>query len=1620
MITILDQVPWSQVLVSGNGEFVTVPNPLTPSGELYVISNVRTASNSFAVLKSIPVPPSPGPGASFETKATYVFNEPNTDFDPVAAYDPANQLLHILGTRNTPTNGFGFSFGFNFGQAFGSSPQLNDLIKFTFDTNTNNLTGPFVLSTGARIRGSYDIAVLPNSNVVVGVCLADPILAVAGIASVDVHGNVATVTFTVPLATPYAPGQWVLVDGLTNATFLNGQLLQVLTANATQFTAPYGTGGFGLIFGARFGAGFAYGPTAEPSGATASPVGESLLAMELTPSSVVVPGTAVILDSSPSRTGNSFDAVSLVAPPLTRNVELYYQTHPKNITFQDQLFTVALFNRAAGTWDPAPTVLTTFPARWADDRLTVLQDTAGNRYMSQTYWTQLNHPEGIVGNAFLGFRPAGGFGYGFGFNFGNGQTNDWLFHPTFGTTVGGSIIQGTLSVDENLDVSYIYLLQPFDQIPAPPSAIAWPLHVASVAIPSLNLTEVPGFYNGLNLTWVRGTKSLVDDLSAWAVVGETEGALPPSPTTVPLYVSLFNVPPIANVKPPVVTLWRNNTWWATDVSLATSFAVASGVVTVQAANDFVPGEAVAVWGFQNPPNEFLNGTVLTVLTANATSFTAALAHANYTFVPGGFGFGLMFGLGFGGTDAGYVALLEPGPLVLDASGSTSPSLDPLGFTWTENYPGAGVTIAPTPSGSMAELTVADSVGGPGFVFDVGVAVTDTASPHPPATATVVSVSGGTVTFTINNAPDSLPLLPFAPREQVMPYDIAVAYGFGLSFGLNFGDADNSALGFLNDRVLTVLATPPPTSTSFSALCSPGSFSGTVPVTGFVMPQFQFAQTVVTVPTNVAPTVTFPNSSWSGFGNVFGFFFGEGPYLDIARNTTFTVTPNTPLLANQYPVVYTGLTDPDDVPTFSWVQTSGTTVAMSGTTSPSVTISTAGANILGETLTFQAAVDDGVNPTATASFSVNVPAYAYAGGRDSLQLSRSTWGLGGFGLNFGLNFGNAAAPISQRNTPGAWSPLDVSVIYTDLESVRRVSVLDGSDRYIVVSPYSVLVYGIYPSTSPQAVLLRVLLTPNGTLIQDAVHAEEDYTLVLDSAGTVYRYTTAPNFYTDAPDTSFDLADISTLSFVDEELDNDVRILTTQSFLGQRVLVFSGEQGALLLQASTATLAPGSFLELTTATHFLYGCDKVQFVRWVGMENLGSGDVLLGTVANDTAEITGVAIASGTFAGSPVGPNTLLVTAANDFAAGEVVVLSGLTAAPTLVKNALNGMYCTVVSASSSAFIAYMDDEHVPQPPATYPVSPETGIAVSQDSGTTYESLISLANKAIIGAWDKSKLKNQFVNTGEILFDPDTTYAGRPIPPALAPLSFQLSGTNANIALRWVQQRADLVGGYTVQVGTETVLNTPVPAAPYQFQVPVSLYFFDANVSVTDVTIQTASVTLVSEATQQGGFGLNFGVGFGLESVVTFTAANTFTEGQQVVLSGLTFATWLNGVPLTVLTASPTQFQVVDPTSHTPFAAMPETGTAVGSLNIPLAFVPYAPGPGQYTVSPAGLYTFNAAQSGHSVNIGFIQLFRTVANVVSGGVQNVTVQLPAGPTYFFQVEATSLDGASGYSNIQEITT
>jgi hypothetical protein len=472
VITTLDIQSWAKELVTGNAAFIE------DSGVLYIVSNVR-ADNSFAILQSDPVPPAPGPGSSFTEVASHTFATANTDFDPVVEIDPTAGVagvLHIIGVADNATD-----------------PNLDDVVKFSYDIDSATLTGPVVLVTGSRVRDAYDIVVLAAGHTLVA-------------ASVD-----------------------------EVISYLDGTVTPQL--------------------------------------------GMNLVVMELDGSDVLVPSTTVELVNSPPRSGDTFSSVSVISPDGVY-VELYYESHPKLVSFDDHLFKFRQFNRDnVGTWDTV-TDIGDFQGRFTDDRLTVLAN-GDDRLLTQVYFNQLARPvQGLVGNLVMGFTGlpmwdalttylAGDQVSWHGLqyeallgNTGNDPSglapnwkliNGWTFHTIFGTTVNGSVIQATPCISISQGMNIVYLLEPFNS-----PAEAWPMHVATIDS-NLLFTDVPGFYNQQTFTWLRGTTSILDDDTRWAIVGERMQGLSPSP--LPVYVSLFDVPPTAAMIPTSATVYRGASFY---------------------------------------------------------------------------------------------------------------------------------------------------------------------------------------------------------------------------------------------------------------------------------------------------------------------------------------------------------------------------------------------------------------------------------------------------------------------------------------------------------------------------------------------------------------------------------------------------------------------------------------------------------------------------------------------------------------------------------------------------------------------------------------------------------------------------------------------------------------------------------------------------------------------------------------------------------------------------------------------------------------------------------------------------------------------------------------------------
>jgi hypothetical protein len=1669
LLTSLDTQSWAKELVTGNAQFVEISAGSPPTSTIYVVSNVR-ADNSFVVLQSSHTPPigfAPGPGSNFLTVATYTFLRPNSGFDPVTAYDSNSGLLHIIGTQNNAINS-----------------RYSDLIKFTFNTNTQVLSGPHTLTTASAVRDGYDMVVLTNGHRFIAVSVLDatmvgaevPPLFQAPITHVGITttGTPAETTLTITGNNTFSEGQLATLTGLTNATFLNGLTVQVLSATPTQFTAAFTTN-FPDYFAADIGL------------VTPFYSGENLIAFELDTNDNYVPGSLHVVASSPDRSGDTFSAVSLVTPDGV-DIELYFGSHPKVYNFKDQLFAINLINRTSGTWDVAPTNLFAFTARYADDSLTVIPDLFGNRYLNWSFWTQSDHPEGLIGNVMLGTLQVG---------------NPWLWNPIYGTSLNGSVVQATLSVTQFGTVSLAYLLEPFNpviSIPAMGTFPAYPLFVATVT-PTLGTLNTSGWYNQQVFTWLRGTNSAIDNASMWAFVGEAARliSITNEAQTIPasgvVQVNNFSDTPFSNFWENVRVIYSQ-----TGVPLVeVATAPAKGQYQVEPTNGRYIFNLVDVGvGVQ------ISYTYVGIITPVYVSL---------------FNVPPIVGLPLCGPP--MIVYRDTGsplgqPVTLSAAGTSDPDQDAIEYWWSNNDTTGFVTLTPsglwTPS-VTSTLSVSPQIGGAEETFNVGVAAVDlypdlVTQRHPPLNVTgyqILVASPPMVEFTVSNTPvgsppTNTPTLPLAIGEEIMTWDIMTLSPPSLVQSLNdqawyviaststtftaiplcgmsgspptppspspvtteLGSAANYALlaysGITNASpstsisngvigsapIMSITGFNPPAATvdnadapaarlagnaafgyysglpptqsgladlstnnggggvgvyhagvfsggaldiptsitldaqgnsdavfvfisasttklesgasiilangaqaanvvwvvgsSFTSIWNGissdmvgnilaytsitlggGTFSGralavgggngavtistaeaiTVPasgpppgpvigVTGYAIPQFQFAVITIVVPYNAPPEIVFPSPVWEAVGSPPVANTLVSP-AEVARNTQIMITSGTiinPL--TQFPVEYFGISDPDDIVTYAWSQVSGTPVTIVGASNlPTFAFDTNGVALQGESLVFELTLCDGVNPCTTVEFTITVAGYIYTQGQgpDTLQLSRSVYS------------GN----ISQRNQLGTWGPVDISIFFNNLVSIKRNSVNDGTDRYLVISPFSVLLYGgINLSTDNPMVLLRKLLTPNHALIVDAVHTEADYTLVLDSAGNILRYTTANFIYTDNPDTTIVLSAISNFTFN--------RILSTTSFLNQRVLLLGGPEGVLILQVKNDTLQIVGTLEINTASNLLYGANNVQFIRTAGVESLHSGQILIGSILNAQATITGVSTVD----------NILTVICANNFKINDTVTLSGLSTAPEF-----NGQTVQIIAATSEWFQVSIVPQHGPYgvaatltsvaasvdnaavytgtipggagnayfrymttilgftnfqnngtftivgstattitlntasalseaatATATIAVS-ETGTATATNDGQTYETLISLSQGQIISTWNSSKLKNQFVNTGEILFDPNSQYTGYPLPPANVTATSQLTVGGIVVTVSWIQQRPDLVSSYNVQYSIDGINFSPLQIVgsgsiqSISVQLAVGFtYYFQVQAFSLDGTSNFSTVTSIT--------------------------------------------------------------------------------------------------------------------------------------------------------------------------------
>jgi hypothetical protein len=303
-------------------------------------------------------------------------------------------------------------------------------------------------------------------------------------------------------------------------------------------------------------------------------------------------------------------------------------------------------------------------------------------------------------------------------------------------------------------------------------------------------------------------------------------------------------------------------------------------------------------------------------------------------------------------------------------------------------------------------------------------------------------------------------------------------------------------------------------------------------------------------------------------------------IHAARNSQATITPSVTV-------------SPYVTPVYDWVQTGGTVVRMlTPPNVPGLTISTAGALVSGETLTFTLAVADGVNVPVLQAFQVAVAA------RSSIPLNtvygRAPW------------YGT----IGQRNTwnpTGAWGQYQQSSIPTQFFGAKRSplpNLLEGwtpgstnlgeqEGVYLLIGQYGVLVqrldatYNAFPPNPLDTVL-------------DAEHSYLDYTILLTASQLLVQV--LPNVT--GSDSDCAGAVINLTNYCSTPL---TTVTATPPFAGKRIIVLTSTAGVLLLQVDGGFRVLGSLL----INHGIEGAINVQWVRLSDVESLRSGKLLIGT-------------------------------------------------------------------------------------------------------------------------------------------------------------------------------------------------------------------------------------------------------------------------------------------------------------------------------------------------------------------------------------------------------------------------
>ncbi len=1349
-----------------------------------------------------------------------------------------------------------------------------------------------------------------------------------------------------------------------------------------------------------------------------------------------VAGSPTLITSSAARSGLTYDSVSLLTPDGS-HFELYTTSHAKALAPQlgDYTMTVGLFASPdqGGTWG-AITSLLTQAVRHVSSDLTVVPGLSTNtpssvnsRWLSTTYYTQ--NRAGLAGNILLGYIP----------DVTNISSVPWNFKQFVGTPQA-SLIEASLNVFTDNSVVFGFITRDLTKNPAVDGLVS----VNQLSVATWQYVPRLDFRNPNPLaSWLRGTKAMMPLVANWGFIGQARSS---GDTT---FYSGYLVPPVAAIVPVAVDPALRGLQYVFDAS--TSFDLNFNTLQYRwgqppyevdgtlSSGTFVVGEVATqahtlATGVVNAYSSYSSSLFFGSITGspdNSHNWVGGVSGAVFapSTVPTLYG-GLVYpawqsGHGYSLNDE----VVDPfGNVQVITTAGTSGGSTPFvsnttvgtptpdnGMVWTNTGTVNDVTLAVSPSGFQATLNIPYDIGPSAQTFQVQVAVVDIDSGgnpiHTPPTGTQIASALVTLLFVtppviawpgtgdyspnpINDVPRNSTLL-IVPEITLGQPGLPVTYAWaqvsgtpvtiistttGPTLGIltNGVSVNGEALVFqltVDDDVnIPVIST---VTVNVVAYAFNGQDSLVLAASNWVHSASYGVEalTSVAVADDVL-TVVVPNN----------FKIGETVSFASVSRATF-LNGQTVTIATASAAQFTAaFTNPDYAPL---ADAGEVFEAYTIPASPMYVVTVQNPPAAGQTF-----VDGGVTYldgtplvyvlTAPVMGEYNLD---FATGQYFFAAAdASTAVIASYSLT-------SPATIAQRNTPLTWASLSKSAIYTNANRYRRGMVLSGDSRIAIISPYSVLIYGdMIPDDS--AVLLRELLIPtydNGGhpgLVVDAIQTELDYAIVLTTTGNLYRYSSAPLLSTDNPDTELVLSNYITLTAPTPPS----WAMATFYALGTEILDANGNIQLVAIPGTSGSSAP----------------------PW---------NATLGGVTDDTALVW-----------KNIGPP---------------VVFNSLFSTPTF-----DNVRVLALSGPDGCFLMQMDSQLF-RVEGFFEISKESGLVYGSDNvqwvreasveslrsgkvllgtldgeGHTYETLIDLTHRLVIGTWDASKLKNQYVTTGEILFEQESSYVGLPVPPVM---QTPVVNPDNSVTLAWAAERPDLVGSYQLQYAGANGVFTP-------------LTFIGSG-------IVESYTTLPLSAGETYGFRVRSGSADGQSvfsnTVYAYIGTPLPPAAQQIIhVSGpsggpfVVTVTWNQNLPTpqvavsyTVQMSTGTLYAAEAHTvpAHSPYNVVvthppagnlvfADGGVAYAATGIPFTLVAANPALGEYTVTPVGAYGFSSSDASASVAITYTNSapFLTVATVQGGTNESYTAgPLAAGLVYSFQVAANFNNLSTGYSGISSIT-